>query len=100
MVQASWKGTVLAESDETKLVEGNHYFPPEDVVFEHLEESDHRTTCGWKGEARYYHAVVGEDRNENAAWHYPDAKPEASQIEGYVAFWNGVRVEDGRDDVG
>ena len=91
-MKAVWKDTVLAESDDTVVVEGNHYFPPDALVRDHFVASDHRTTCPWKGEALYYTVVVGEDRNENAAWYYPRPKPAASGIEGRVAFWKGVRV--------
>lgn len=94
MVKAIWKDTVIAESDRTEVVEGNHYFPPEDVDTSSFEESDHQTTCPWKGEASYKHVVVDGETNENAAWYYPAPKPEAKNIEGYYAFWNGVRVED------
>jgi uncharacterized protein (DUF427 family) len=79
--------TVLADSDDTVVVEGNHYFPPESLHEEHLEPSDHRTTCPWKGEAHYYDIVVGSDRKENAAWYYPDPSDAASEIEGHVAFY-------------
>jgi uncharacterized protein (DUF427 family) len=79
--------TVLAESDDTVVVEGNHYFPPESVNTDYLEESDHRTTCPWKGEASYYTLVVDGAREENAAWYYPDPKDAASQIKDHVAFY-------------
>ncbi len=93
MPKATWNGATLASSDATRVVEGNHYFPIESVDKTLLESSDHHTTCGWKGVASYYHVVVGEQKNENAAWFYPSTKPEAKQIEGYVAFWKGVKVE-------
>ena len=100
MAQARWNDSVIAESAETKIVEGNHYFPPESVDNDALEESDHHTHCGWKGQASYYHINVGGKRNENAAWYYPDPKPEAAAIKGYVAFWKGVEVSgDGGQDV-
>lgn len=79
--------TVLAESDDTVVVEGNHYFPPESLNEEYLEESDHRTTCPWKGEAQYYDIVVNGNREENAAWYYPDPSDAASEIEDHVAFY-------------
>ena len=93
MARASWNGEVVAESDDTVVVEGNPYFPPDSVRRELLEESDHTSVCPWKGTASYYHVVVGGERNENAAWFYPSPKSAASQIEGRVAFWRGVTVE-------
>jgi uncharacterized protein (DUF427 family) len=92
-VKATWNGTVLAESDDTVVVEGNHYFPPESVRREHFRPSATHTTCHWKGEASYYDVVVGGALNKDAAWYYPDTKPEANSIKGRVAFWKGVRVE-------
>lgn len=90
---AKWNGAVLAESDETRIVEGNHYFPPQSVKREHLAPSDTHTVCPWKGKASYYHVVVGDERNDDAAWYYPDPKPEAQDIASWVAFWKGVTVE-------
>jgi uncharacterized protein (DUF427 family) len=92
-MRASWNGAVLAESDDTVVVEGNHYFPPESLRREFFRESQTHTTCPWKGEASYYDVVVGGEVNRDAAWYYPQTKPEARQIEGRVAFWRGVRVE-------
>lgn len=92
MVKAVWNGTVLAESDKTIMVEGNHYFPPESVRAEYMVESDRHTTCPWKGLASYYHVSVGGETNKDAAWYYPAPKAAAQQITGYVAFWKGVRV--------
>jgi uncharacterized protein (DUF427 family) len=92
-VRAVWKGTTIAESDDTVVIEGNHYFPPDSLKREHLEPSPHGTTCPWKGRARYYDVVVAGDRNPAAAWSYPDPKPAARAIKGRVAFWRGVRVE-------
>lgn len=91
-MKATWKDTVLAESDATIVVEGNHYFPPESVRKHLLRPSRHRTQCLWKGEASYYDVVVNGDQNENAAWYYPDPKDAAGEIKDYVAFWKGVRV--------
>ena len=91
-MKAIWKGAVLAESDETVVVEGNHYFPPDAVNREYFRESGTHTTCPWKGEASYYDVVVGDDVNKDAAWHYPRPKPAAKEIEGRVAFWRGVKV--------
>jgi uncharacterized protein (DUF427 family) len=91
-VRATWNGAVLAESDRTILVEGNQYFPPGDVMTEFLEPSATSTHCPWKGDASYYHVAVGDQRNEDAAWYYPEPYDAASPIEGYVAFWKGVEV--------
>ena len=93
-MKAVWKGTTLAKSDATIVVEGNHYFPPQSVDQRYLSASDHTTFCPWKGTARYYDVEVAGERNANAAWYYPEAKPEAANIEGYVAFWKGVEVGD------
>ena len=93
MARAIWNGAVIAKSDRTVIVEGNHYFPPDAVDRAHLQPSDHHTTCPWKGEASYYHVIVDGKINRNAAWYYPETKEAARNIEGYVAFWNGVQVE-------
>jgi len=92
-MKAVWKGDVLAESEETIVVEGNHYFPPDAVRKDRLRPSDTHTTCGWKGEASYYDVVVGGEVNKDAAWCYPDPKTAAESIRGRIAFWKGVRVE-------
>ena len=93
MPKAIWNGAVIAESDETVVVEGNHYFPPESVVRNYLQESQTQTTCPWKGEASYYHVMVNGELNADAAWYYPDPKSKASHIKDHVAFWHGVEVE-------
>jgi uncharacterized protein (DUF427 family) len=93
MVKATWNGQVIAESDRTEVVEGNHYFPLEDVRQEFLSPSDHRTNCAWKGTAQYYNVVVDGQQNKDAAWYYADPKPAAKNIAGRVAFWKGVRTE-------
>lgn len=93
MARAIWNGAVIAESDATVVVEGNHYFPPEAVKREHLGESASHTVCGWKGTASYYDVVVDGATNKDAAWYYPAPKDAARQITGYIAFWRGVRVE-------
>jgi len=93
MPRAFWKGTSIAESDRSRVVENNHYFPPDAVRREHLRPSDTHTLCGWKGEASYYDVVVGADVNRDAAWYYPDPKPAAEEIRGWIAFWRGVTVE-------
>lgn len=86
-MQAVFEDTVIAESDETVVVEGNHYFPPESLHKEHFLPSDHRTTCPWKGEAHYYDVEVDGTREENAAWYYPDPSDAASEIKDHVAFY-------------
>ena len=91
-MKAIWNDAVLAESDTTEVVEGNHYFPPESVNRSYFEESDHQTRCPWKGLASYYDVVVDGERNENAAWYYPEPSDAASQIKDHLAFWNGVDV--------
>jgi uncharacterized protein (DUF427 family) len=93
MVKAVWHGAVIAESDDTIVVEGNHYFPPAAVRAEHVHPSGHRTVCGWKGTASYYDVVVDGEVNPNAAWYYPETKAAAENVRGRVAFWHGVRVE-------
>lgn len=92
MPTATWKGAVLAESDNTVVVEGNHYFPPSSLVREYFHPSDTKTTCPWKGEASYYSLEVDGERNPDAAWTYPDPKPAAAEIRDHVAFWKGVQV--------
>lgn len=93
MPKAIWQGTVIAQSDRTEVVEGNHYFPPESVDRSLLRDSSTHTTCGWKGVASYHDIVVGEAVNQDAAWYYPAPKDAAKQIAGFVAFWKGVKVE-------
>ena len=92
-MRAIWHNTVLAESDETVVVEGNHYFPPGSIRREYFRPSDTHTTCPWKGLASYYDVVVGDEVNKDAAWYYPDVKDAAAQIKGHVAFWKGVKIE-------
>ncbi len=92
-VRATWNGTILAESDRTVVVEGNHYFPVEDVQQQYLEQSDTHTVCPWKGTASYYSVVTGGARNDDAAWFYPAPKEAAADIAGHVAFWKGVAVD-------
>jgi uncharacterized protein (DUF427 family) len=92
MAQATWNGAVVARSDDTIVVEGNHYFPPESVDPSLLRRSDSHTVCPWKGTASYYDVVVDGDVNSGAAWYYPDPKPAASDIKNYIAFWRGVEV--------
>lgn len=92
-MKATWNGAVLAESDATIVVEGNHYFPRESLAPEHFEPSDHRTVCPWKGDASYFDVVVDGQVNPNAAWTYEAPKAAAAEIKGHVAFWKGVVVE-------
>jgi uncharacterized protein (DUF427 family) len=91
-MKAIWEGTVLAESDQTIVVEGNHYFPPDSVKQQFLAPSDKHTTCHWKGVASYYHVQVGAKSNADAAWYYPEPKQAAKSIRDYVAFWRGVTM--------
>ena len=92
MAKATWHNATLAQSDHTEVVEGNHYFPPASLQKNLLEESKHTTVCPWKGTAHYYHVTVDGQKNENAAWYYPEPKSAASQIKDHVAFWKGVQV--------
>ncbi len=94
MPKAIWKDQVIAESSATVIVEGNHYFPPQDIKQDYLVETDHRTQCPWKGEAHYYNLVVEGETNENAAWSYPQPKEKAVHITDHVAFWKGVSIEE------
>jgi uncharacterized protein (DUF427 family) len=92
MPTATWNGAVLARSDDTIVVEGNHYFPPDSVDQAYFEDSETHTTCPWKGVASYRTVVVDGERNRDAAWYYPEPKDAAAEIAGYVAFWRGVEV--------
>ncbi len=93
MPKAIWHNQVLAESDNTIVVEGNHYFPPEAIHSEFFRDSTTHTVCSWKGTASYYDVVVNGHVNQDAAWYYPAPKEAANQISGYVAFWRGVVVK-------
>lgn len=93
-MKAIWKDKILAESDETIIIEGNHYFPPGSIKRESFKDSDTHTTCPWKGEASYYHINVNGEINNDAAWFYPEPKEAAKEIRNYVAFWKGVDVID------
>ena len=92
MPTATWNGTVIAQSDDTVVVEGNHYFPADSVSRALLEDSATRTTCPWKGVASYKTLVVEGQRNADAAWYYPEPKAAAAEIKGRYAFWKGVSV--------
>jgi uncharacterized protein (DUF427 family) len=91
-MKATWHTALLADSDDTVIVENNHYFPAQSLVHEHLRESTHTSACPWKGTAHYYDVVVGDAVNANAAWYYPEPKDAAKQIKDRVAFWKGVLV--------
>ncbi|MEQ9062717.1 MAG: DUF427 domain-containing protein [Vicingaceae bacterium] len=91
-MKAIWNDQVLAESDDTIVVEGNHYFPPSSIKQEHFKESSTHTVCPWKGTASYYTLEVDGASNQDAAWYYPEASELAENIKGYVAFWKGVKV--------
>ncbi|MBS1787118.1 MAG: DUF427 domain-containing protein [Acidobacteria bacterium] len=92
-MKAIWNGEVIAENNETIVVEGNHYFPPSAIKQEFFQPSETHTVCGWKGTASYYNVVVNGQTNKDAAWFYPETKEAANNIKGYVAFWKGVKVE-------
>lgn len=93
MPKAVWNNAVLAESDKTIIVEGNHYFPPDAVNTEFFNPSSTHTVCSWKGTASYYDVKVAGQVNKDAAWFYPEPKDAANQIAGYIAFWRGVQVK-------
>jgi uncharacterized protein (DUF427 family) len=92
MVQARWNGVTIAESDETIVIEGNHYFPPEAIDWDRLEASSETSVCPWKGTANYFTVAVDGAVNPNAAWTYREPNPQAEPIRNYVAFWKGVEV--------
>lgn len=92
MVKAEWDGATVAQSDETVVIEGNHYFPADAVNKNHLKPSTTTTTCPWKGTAHYYTVSVGGKDNPDTAWYYPDPKPAAAEIKDRIAFWKGVKV--------
>jgi uncharacterized protein (DUF427 family) len=91
-MKASWHGHVIAESDDTVVVEGNHYFPASSLKREYVLESNHRSSCHWKGQARYYSLLVDGDLNPDAVWYYPEPKEGAEMVRDRVAFWKGVQV--------
>ncbi len=93
-MKAIWNGTVLAESDDTVVVEGNHYFPSDSLLKQFFQPSDHTSHCPWKGTANYYSLKIDGKRNENAAWYYAEPLEAAAEIQGRVAFWKGVKVSD------
>ena len=91
-MKAIWNGEVIAESADTVVVEGNHYFPPDSIKKECFGRSDTHSTCHWKGVASYYHVKVGDKVNADSAWYYPEPKDAAKSIKNYVAFWRGVKI--------
>jgi len=91
-MKAIWENVILAESNATIVVEGNHYFPPDSMNKDYFKDSNTQTTCPWKGLASYYNIVVDGKVNQDAAWYYPDPKSAAGNIKNYVAFWKGVKV--------
>jgi len=93
-MKAIWNNTVIAESDDTVVVENNHYFPADSIKTEHFKSSETQSNCPWKGVASYFTIVVDGKENKDAAWYYPSTSHTAKAIEGYVAFWKGVTVSD------
>ena len=94
-MKAIWNGETIASSDETVVVDGNHYFPADSLERRYLRESDTTSICPWKGTASYYDVLVADEVNSDAAWFYPEPKEAAEQIRGHVAFWRGVEVVEG-----
>ena len=94
MPKAIWNGAVLAASDHTQIVEGNHYFPADSIKGEYFRENENHTVCPWKGTASYYDIEVAGQVNRGAAWYYPSPKPAAKNIKDHIAFWRGVQVVD------
>lgn len=92
-MKAIWNNEILAESNETRVVENNHYFPPESINSKFFQLSDSHTVCPWKGKASYFHIQVGDEKNSDAAWFYPHPKEAAAEIKNYIAFWNGVEIK-------
>ena len=93
-MKAIWNNIIIADSEDTIVVEGNHYFPPGSVNSQWLRKSDTHSICPWKGEASYYDLVVDDAVNHDAAWYYPDPKKPADKIKQYIAFWHGVKIID------
>ena len=92
-MKAIWNGAVIAQSDDTVVLEGNHYFPADSLNRDYVTFSNHHTMCAWKGQASYYSLLVNGEMNTDAAWYYPDPKLAAEEITGRVAFWKGVKIE-------
>lgn len=91
-MKATWNGVILAESDDTIVVENNHYFPADAIKKQYFSESTHTSHCPWKGTASYFSIDVAAHRNDNAAWYYPEPLEAAASIRGRVAFWKGVEI--------
>ena len=98
MLVAWWNGEVIARSENCKMVEGNWYFPPESLRKQFFNRSETRTKCSWKGTAHYYNVRVSEAENFDGAWYYPRTKVKAINIQGWVAFWNGIEVREGQQN--
>ncbi|WP_436514628.1 DUF427 domain-containing protein [Ekhidna sp. To15] len=92
-MKAIWNGEIIAESDDTVVVEGNHYFPPSSIKKDYFKETATQSVCPWKGTASYFSVEVNGEENKDAAWYYPETSELAKNIKGYVAFWKGVKVE-------
>jgi uncharacterized protein (DUF427 family) len=92
-MKAIWNNTVIAESDDIEMVEGNAYFPADSVKQEYFEKSESTSTCPWKGTAHYYNVVIDGDLNRDAAWYYPEPKKGAERVKDRIAFWRGVEIE-------
>ena len=93
IMKAIWKNTIIAQSDDTIVIEGNHYFPRTSIVEEHFQGSNTHSVCPWKGTASYFSIKIEGEENKDAAWYYPEASKLAEKFEGYVAFWKGVVIE-------
>lgn len=93
-MKAIWNNRVIAETEETVIIENNHYFPPAAINEKYFTKSLTHTTCPWKGEASYYSIEVDGKINKDAAWYYPDPKPAADAIKNHVAFWKGVEIKE------
>lgn len=93
-MKAIWNNQIIAESNETIIIENNHYFPSDSIKAELFVESNTHTTCPWKGEASYKSINVNGEINKDAAWYYPNPKDAAKEIKGYFAFWKGVKIEE------
>ena len=91
-MKAIWNGVILAESDQTIVVEGNHYFPPDTIKKEFFRKSNTKTTCGWKGVANYFSITVNDNINIDCAWYYPEPRKASENIKNHVAFWKGVKT--------
>jgi uncharacterized protein (DUF427 family) len=92
-MKATWNNQIIAESNTTKVIENNHYFPADSIKKEYFKDSSTKSSCPWKGTASYYSLEVDGAKNIDAAWYYPETKHAAKEIEGHVAFWKGVKIE-------